>query len=492
MNKNIFLTATLFLTGTLAFAQEGRVGVNTNTPAATLDVAASPDVATRIDGLIAPRLKGSELKAKDALYTTAQDGTIVYVTEALATSATTAKTTNVTAIGYYYFDKTLNSNSGQWVRITSPYQEPWNIQSTTTPATKNDQEIFQSGSVAVGKNKVVSGAKFDVNGSVRGGSNADGLAVGANSAAFGSGNTASGANSFAGGNGSTSTNASSFAYGNGVNATGNYSTAIGNGVTASGESSFAGGGNSAEAKGVYAFAYGNAAKALSNHAVAMGVGTVAPARSSVTLGRYNINTFTSGNGTLNAISDPIFVVGAGVDDARRYNIITTYLASNGTDPDLPGNLAGWVAIGSPTTTNTTTGMPTGIMPERTETETLKVYGDIKATGTIYAGTNSMADYVFEDYLNGKSELKPSYKFLSLSEVEKYIKTNGHLPGVKSAKEMEDKSGNGYNINLGDLSVQTLEKTEELYLHTIEQQKQIDSLTEKVKMLQEQISQLLSK
>lgn len=56
------------------------------------------------------------MKVKDGLYTTAQDGTIVYVTEAV--SGVTDKTTNVmTCIGYY-FDKTLGT-AGRWARFNS-------------------------------------------------------------------------------------------------------------------------------------------------------------------------------------------------------------------------------------------------------------------------------------------------------------------------------------------------------------------------------------
>ena len=120
MKKNttkIFIAAVFLTISGTAYAQEGRVGINTSTPAATLDVVASPSNATRIDGFIAPRLKGSELKAKDGLYTTAQDGTIVYVTEAVS-GVTYDKTTNVTSIGYYYFDKTLGT-AGRWARFNT-------------------------------------------------------------------------------------------------------------------------------------------------------------------------------------------------------------------------------------------------------------------------------------------------------------------------------------------------------------------------------------
>lgn len=93
---------------TTAFAQTGRVGVNTEIPAATLDVAGKPAITTVVDGVIVPRLTGDQLKAKDAVYLAAQTGAIVYATA--AASPTTAKTINVTAAGQYYFDGTVWQN----------------------------------------------------------------------------------------------------------------------------------------------------------------------------------------------------------------------------------------------------------------------------------------------------------------------------------------------------------------------------------------------
>lgn len=101
----------------------GQVGVNTTDPKATLDVVASPSDATKVDGFIAPRLTGAELKSKDALYqpttpsVAGQTGAIVYITTPLAVTDTSAKTINVTSAGYYYF------NGSQWVLI-SPDQNP--------------------------------------------------------------------------------------------------------------------------------------------------------------------------------------------------------------------------------------------------------------------------------------------------------------------------------------------------------------------------------
>ncbi|WP_313029632.1 hypothetical protein [Soonwooa sp.] len=204
MKSNILLISSIVIS-TFTFAQEGRVGINTTSPAATLDVIASPTITTRIDGFIAPRLTGEHLKAKDALYTNAQDAAIVYVTEAL--TATTDKTANVTKIGYYYFDKTKSTN-GQWIRIinsntTLPYQEPWNIKNTTTSAIENTQNIYQKGTVAIKKIKTTNGADLDIAGSIRVGSANSIAVVGQNCIAVGNRNIARNINSAAFGGGNT-------------------------------------------------------------------------------------------------------------------------------------------------------------------------------------------------------------------------------------------------------------------------------------------------
>jgi|GEM_PF-1478402 len=74
--------------------------------------------------------------------------------------------------------------------------EPWFVQGTTAKATDNAEHIYQTGSVAIGKDSVVNGAMLDVSGSVRGG-NASGGSVGANSLAVGDLVTASGQNATA-------------------------------------------------------------------------------------------------------------------------------------------------------------------------------------------------------------------------------------------------------------------------------------------------------
>ncbi|MBK8845703.1 MAG: hypothetical protein IPO27_03715 [Bacteroidetes bacterium] len=74
------------------------------------------------------------------------------------------------------------------------------------------------------------------------------------------------------------------------------------------------------------------------------------------------------------------------------------------------------------------------------------------------------DYVFAD----------DYKLMSISELEKSIQTNKHLPGIPSACEVEE---NG--LHLGDMQTKMVEKLEEAHLYIIQLQKQIDELKAQV-------------
>lgn len=97
------LTIALMATAFSAAAQN--VGINTNTPATTLQVIGDPASSTVADGVTIPSLTGDQLKAKDGKYTAAEKGTLVYITA--AASPTTAKTINVITAGFYYFDGTV-------------------------------------------------------------------------------------------------------------------------------------------------------------------------------------------------------------------------------------------------------------------------------------------------------------------------------------------------------------------------------------------------
>ena len=116
------------------------------------------------------------------------------------------------------------------------------------------------------------------------------------------------------------------------------------------------------------------------------------------------------------------------------------------------------------------------------TEKLEVAGNIKATGSLISGTTTYPDYVLEEYTEGDSKLNPAYDRKTLQEVDSYIKTNKHLPGITSVKDIKKNEEGKYEVNTSELQMQLLEKVEELYLHTIEQQKQIDALKAELKEL----------
>jgi hypothetical protein len=110
--KKILLTATMLVGfAALSQAQQGRVGVNTTTPAATLDVVANATDATRPDALLVPRMTRAQLAAKDAAYVAAQNGALAFITTLDGTAA--GKTVNVTATGFYYYD----APNSVWVAV---------------------------------------------------------------------------------------------------------------------------------------------------------------------------------------------------------------------------------------------------------------------------------------------------------------------------------------------------------------------------------------
>ncbi|MEG0928291.1 tail fiber domain-containing protein [Chryseobacterium sp.] len=88
----------------------GSLGINTTAPNATLDVTLRP-ASGLPEGIIAPRITGDALRAKNALYLAAQDGTLVYVTT--ADTAPAGKTVNVTSSGYFYYDNATST----WIKL---------------------------------------------------------------------------------------------------------------------------------------------------------------------------------------------------------------------------------------------------------------------------------------------------------------------------------------------------------------------------------------
>ncbi len=123
MKKNIILLGMLLISG-LASSQ---VGINTDTPVSTLDLAGKAADISSLDGITALRLTGDQLRSK--IYTTAQTGTLVYVTVSDATPS--GQTVYVTTTSYFYFDGTV------WQKVNSGTNASVNIYDSTGSFTSN-------------------------------------------------------------------------------------------------------------------------------------------------------------------------------------------------------------------------------------------------------------------------------------------------------------------------------------------------------------------
>lgn len=101
--------------------------------------------------------------------------------------------------------------------------------------------------------------------------------------------------------------------------------------------------------------------------------------------------------------------------------------------------------------------------------TLAVNGDILAKKVkVSVAPASWPDYVFNK----------EYKLPALSDVEAFINSNNHLPGVPSAQETES---NGQDI--GEMNKILLRKMEEMTLYIINQDKRMKALEKKIEQLE---------
>lgn len=102
--------------------------------------------------------------------------------------------------------------------------------------------------------------------------------------------------------------------------------------------------------------------------------------------------------------------------------------------------------------------PVGINTINTAGYALAVNGNIRSKEVIVE--TNWADYVFAK----------DYSLMPLEEVEKFINKNKHLPNIPSADELKQ---NG--LALGEIQSKMMEKIEELTLHIIQLQKEINKL-----------------
>ena len=93
---------------------------------------------------------------------------------------------------------------------------------------------------------------------------------------------------------------------------------------------------------------------------------------------------------------------------------------------------------------------------------LSVNGTIKAK-EVRVELTGWSDFVFDK----------DYNLKSLTEVENFIKDNGHLPAIPSEKEVLEQG-----ISVGEINSKLLQKIEELTLYIIEMKKEINELKNK--------------
>ena len=109
----------------------------------------------------------------------------------------------------------------------------------------------------------------------------------------------------------------------------------------------------------------------------------------------------------------------------------------------------------------------------TPTDKLSVNGRIRAR-EVKVETANWPDYVFQS----------DYTLLPLDKLEDYIRTNGHLPGMPTAKQAEAEG-----IDLGAMNSRLLEKVEELTLHLIRLNAENAQLSQQVRQLAQTIETL---
>lgn len=141
MKKEILLG--IFLFPLFGYAQ---VGINTPSPAATLDVTArdATGTTTNVDGILIPRVDRQRAQSM----TGTPVSTLIYV-NSIATGTQAGTTVNIDAIGYYYYNGSL------WTKLNAPvniYNSDGTITGNRIATTAGNSLTFENGAnnVAIG------------------------------------------------------------------------------------------------------------------------------------------------------------------------------------------------------------------------------------------------------------------------------------------------------------------------------------------------------
>lgn len=109
---------------------------------------------------------------------------------------------------------------------------------------------------------------------------------------------------------------------------------------------------------------------------------------------------------------------------------------------------------------------------------VSVDGKIMCEELRVLNSSSWPDYVFEN----------EYKLMPLGELESFIKTEKHLPGLPAASEID--GGQGFDV--GEMQRLTVEKVEELTLYMIQANEQLEKLAAENEQLRRELNELKNK
>lgn len=136
----------------LAFSQ---VGINTPSPASTLDVTAknSTGNSTNVDGLLVPRVDRQRAQSMSNIPVS----TLIYV-NSIATGSANGITANIDAIGYYYFDGSV------WTKLKASSNPASNVNIYTTDGSLQGNRTVSQGTNTLSFTPTVTNG-FSVDGS---------------------------------------------------------------------------------------------------------------------------------------------------------------------------------------------------------------------------------------------------------------------------------------------------------------------------------------
>ena len=358
-------------------------------------------------------------------------------------------------------------------------------------------------STANGDSSVVIGRNSNANGTSSFATGYYNTSGGIASMSAGYNNTASGNYSFAGGDGNTASGKASAAFGQNTEASDDYAVALGKGTIASGEGALAAGLNTT-ASGNSSFAIGNNNAASGTSSMAAGENSEAQGRSSFVMGSYvkAYSAFETVFGRYNTDYTPTAPTGWNGQD-RLFTIAngqTSFSKSDAMVVLKNGNVG--INTATPHSKLTIIGNENngsiGALEIGTNGSTDRIFLDgneIDSNNALFINANSTAPIAIgsHEIANGyivsvggkmiaeevRVQLKtawPDYVFHkdyslpTLGQVDTFIKDNKHLPGIPSAKEVEE---NG--LHLGEMEVKLMEKIEELTLYFIELDSRIKKL-----------------